>query len=142
MNNMFIWLNNRTLCKLIKQLQKMNMRTIHPVAFKIILVRTEKGNEMALVYNVTAAPAVDSDVVERRLTVTVNGVEQQTSVFQSDTTSFGEVRFAQNDNVVLTLVDVDDAGNVSTPAVLDFVATDTIPPSAPGSLGVALVREE
>lgn len=139
---MFVWINNKTLCRLVKQLQKMNMRTIHPLAFKTVLVRTEKGDPMALVYNVTSAPAVDADVVERRLLVTVNGVEQQASVFPSDTTSFGEVKFAQNDSVVLTLVDVDDAGNVSTPAVLEFVANDTIPPSAPGSLGAALVREE
>lgn len=120
----------------------MNMRTIHPLAFKTVLVRKEKGIDMALVYNVTAAPVTDSDVVERRLTATVNGTAGETKVYPSDTTSFGEFSFAQNDNVVLTLVDVDDAGNVSTPAVVDFTATDTLPPSAPGQLGVALVREE
>lgn len=139
---MFVWINSKLICRLNKQLQKMNMRTIHPLAFKTVLVRKEKGIDMALVYNVTAAPVTDSDVVERRLTATVNGTAGETKVYPSDTTSFGEFSFAQNDNVVLTLVDVDDAGNVSTPAVVDFTATDTLPPSAPGQLGVALVREE
>jgi len=127
---------------LIKQLRKMDMRTIQPIAFHNYLVRTEKGETMALVYSVTAAAPVDADVVERRLTVTVNGEEKSSQVYAPETTSFGELSFAQNDKVVLTLVDVDDAGNVSTPAVLDFDATDTIPPTVPGGLGVALVREE
>ncbi len=128
--------------RLINQLRKMDMRTIHPIAFNKYLVRVEKGDIMALVYNVTAAAPVDADVVERRLNVTVNGEEKNSQFYSPETTSFGELSFTQNDSVVLTLVDVDDAGNVSTPAVLEFVAADTIPPVAPGGLGVALVREE
>ena len=97
---------------------------------------------MALVYTVSAGAVVDSDVRERRLTVTTNGNDGGTTVFPRETTSFGELRFADNDNVVLTLVDVDDSGNVSSPAVAEFVATDTIAPAAPGEFGVTLVREE
>jgi hypothetical protein len=97
---------------------------------------------MALVYTVSAGPVVDSDVRERKLTVTINGSDGGTTVFPRETTSFGELRFADNDNVVLTLVDVDDSGNVSSPAVAEFVATDTIAPAAPGEFGVTLVREE
>ena len=120
----------------------MDMRTIHPIAFKSTFVRKEKGNNMSLVYNVTAGPVVDTDVVERRLTVTVNGEVSQNTTNSSDTTSFGEFSFSENDNVVLTLVDVDDVGNVSSPAVLEFAAADTIPPAKPGEFGVTLVREE
>lgn len=121
----------------------MNMRTIHPIAFHVKLVRKERDNFMALVYSVTSGPVVDQDVSERRLSITVNGeTVEQARVFPSDTTSFGELSFAQGDNVVLTLVDVDDVGNVSQPAVLEFVASDTIPPSQPGEFGVSLVREE
>lgn len=67
---------------------------------------------MGLVYAVTAGPAVDSDVVSRRLSVTVGG-ETTTTSFSADSTSFGEVTVPQDAAVVLTLVDVDDAGNVS-----------------------------
>ena len=119
------------------------MRTIHPNAFRVKYVRTDKrGHVMALVYNVTAGAAVDADVVERKLSVVVNGEDRGNTSFPAETTSFGELSFGDNDNVVLTLVDVDDAGNVSSPAVAEFVATDTIPPAQPGEFGVTLVREE
>jgi hypothetical protein len=42
---------------------------------------------------------------------------------------------------MLSLVDVDDVGNTSPPATLEFVATDTIPPEVPGGFTVSLVRE-
>lgn len=96
---------------------------------------------MGLVYEVTCAAPVDADVVERRFTVSVNGEVVSTDVFEGSTVSLGEKVFKQGDNVVLNLVDVDDVGNVSEPAVVEFVANDTIPPSVPGLL-VSLVREE
>lgn len=97
---------------------------------------------MYLVYSVTAAAPVDADVVARRLMVTVNGLPQSTTEYPSETTSFSEVRVEQDAEVVLSLVDIDDAGNVSEPAVYEFVAVDTIPPAKPGEFGVTLVREE
>lgn len=95
-----------------------------------------------LIYSVSAAPVVDSDVVTRRLTVLVNGEAREPVDFAADATSLGELGFNDDEEVVLTLVDIDDAGNASEPAVFEFVATDTIPPAAPGSLGVSLLREE
>lgn len=96
---------------------------------------------MGLVYEVTCASPVDTDVVERRLTVTVNGVSVATDVYAGDVTNLGERTFVQGDIVSLSFVDVDDVGNVSDPAVVEFVANDTIAPSVPG-LDVKLVREE
>jgi len=128
---------------LIRQMQKVGMRTIHPNAFRIKLVRTDKrSNSMALIYNVTAGAVVDADVVGRKLSVVVNGEDRGVTDYPADTTSFGELSFSDNDSVVLSLVDVDDAGNSSSPAVLEFVALDTIPPAQPGEFGVTLVREE
>lgn len=97
---------------------------------------------MSLVYSVTSGPAVDSDVVTRRLLVTVNGEVVSTVDHPKDTTSFGEIVVPQDANVVVTLVDVDDSGNESQPAFFEFEAKDTIAPAQPGSLGVTLVREE
>lgn len=95
-----------------------------------------------LVYKVSVAPAVDADVVERRLTVVVNGlVVEGPKVFPASATDLGEVRAEQGASVLLTLVDVDDAGNRSEPASLEFVAEDTLPPAQPGALGVTLVAE-
>jgi hypothetical protein len=105
-------------------------------------VRLTVRRDQMLVYVVTAAPPVDQDVVSRRLTVSVNGETDQYVEYPADTTQFGELSFEQGDEVTLALSDVDDAGNVSVPALLEFVASDTIPPSKPGSFGVTLVREE
>lgn len=93
-----------------------------------------------LYYAVSAAPPVDKDVVSRRLTVTVNG-EAKTTDYTADATDLGEVGAKEGDLVVLVLVDVDDAGNVSAPAEISFTAADTLPPAAP-EFGVTLVREE
>ena len=96
---------------------------------------------MGLVYELTCAAPVDADVMERRLTVTVNGVVLGTDVFSSDVTNLGERSFVHGDSVVLSLVDVDDVGNMSEPAVVTFVASDTIAPSSP-ALNIQLLREE
>lgn len=94
-----------------------------------------------LYYAVTAAPPTDYDVVQRRLTVTVNGVSQGTRVYGPTTTDLGEVAVLEGSEVVLVLQDLDDADNLSEPAEVSFVAADTLPPARPG-LEVTLVRED
>lgn len=136
----FFWLNNKLFRRYLNLLQKLTMQNIQPFAFRCNFLYRE-GKEM-LVYSVTAGAVVDKDVAERRLSVTVNGEVRETKPFAPETTSFGELSFADNDNVVLSLVDVDDAGNVSAPAVVEFVALDTVAPAAPGEFGVSFVREE
>lgn len=96
---------------------------------------------MALVYAVTAGAPVDADVVTRELTVIVNGSQQKQAIFDGSATDLGEITVEQDSEVTLTLVDIDDAGNRSSPATVDFKAFDTIAPSAPGEFGVSLLRE-
>jgi len=112
-----------------------------PVGLKVVLL---KGETMAnvLTYSVSAAAPVDGDVVARLLTFVVNGEYQ--GVTELPATAAGVLKtfsVPQDAEVVLTLVDVDDAGNKSEPAVLTFVALDTIPPAQPGSFGVTLLSE-
>ena len=97
-----------------------------------------------LTYRVSVGPAVDADVIERRLVVAVDGLvpADAVKVFPGAATELGEVSVPQGASVLLTLVDVDDAGNRSEPAELEFVAEDTLPPAQPGAFGVTLVREE
>jgi hypothetical protein len=97
---------------------------------------------MALVFQVTAGAPVDGDVVSRELTTVVGGEVVSTKEFAGSDVLLGEISVPQDAEVVLTLVDIDDAGNRSQPAVVEFTATDTISPSQPGSFGVSLVREE
>lgn len=96
-----------------------------------------------LVYKVSVAPAADKDVVERQLTVAINGlvIADASRVFPADAADLGVVSAKQGDVVMLVLVDVDDAGNRSEPATLEFEAKDTLPPPAPGAFGVTLVAE-
>ncbi len=95
-----------------------------------------------LTYRVSVGPVVDADVVERQLVVALdNAPNGDVKVFSADTTELGEISVPQGSFVSLTLVDVDDAGNRSEPAVLEFFAQDTLPPTQPGSFGVTLVRE-
>jgi hypothetical protein len=118
------------------------MRMNRPYAVRVTLIRRLEFSEM-LVYAVSAGPAVDPDVVARRLSITVNGETVSSPVeFAADSTTLGEVKAPQGAIVVLSLVDVDDAGNVSEPAVVEFTANDTIPPTTPGGLGITLLREE
>jgi hypothetical protein len=124
-----------------KQLRRIAFRAARPVALQVWLARQERNAVDTLVYQVTAQPPVDHDVVERRLTVSVNGVSS-VNTYPGDTTDFGEaVRAVEGSSVVLSLVDVDNAGNESAPALVSYEATDTLPPQRP-EFGVVLVREE
>lgn len=96
-----------------------------------------------LTYIVSVGPVVDADVVSRELSVFVDGAETAREIrsYPADATGLGTVLVTQGSAVVLKLVDVDDAGNRSEPAVLEFTATDTLAPAVPGGLGVTLVNE-
>lgn len=123
------------------ELRRLAMRMRRPHAARLRLIRREIAS-MALVYSVTAAPSIDPDVVARQLTVIVNGEASGAPAdFPPEATSFGEIIVPQDAQVIVTLVDIDDAGNVSEPAVFEFTAADTIPPAKPGEFGVTLVRE-
>lgn len=93
-----------------------------------------------LVYDVLL-PAAGVDVESRELTVTING-EAQPVLTPDKFATTQQIRVAQDATCHLSLVDVDDAGNRSEPSTFDFVATDTIAPPQPGTLGVTLVGEE
>jgi hypothetical protein len=126
-----------------KNLKRKYERVIRPLYLRYKFIRkTKKGRKMALVYEVSCAAPVSDDVVSRVLTVSVNGQEVSVANYIPSATNLGELVFEQDDNVVLSLVDVDDAGNKSEATVLEFVALDTVAPESPTGLGVKLVREE
>lgn len=130
------------LCDNCIQIKRKYLRLLKPKMFGYKYVTKKEGEYiMPLVYEIKCDPPVDNDVVERRLTVSINGEVVSTDVYSHTTISFGEQSFVQGDNVTLKLIDVDDVGNMSEPAIVEFVANDTIAPSVPG-LSVVLVREE
>jgi hypothetical protein len=114
------------------------------VSRPVLLIVSQKGKSPmsdVLTYQVTVGAPVDHDVVSRQLTVTVDGVSNDARFYDGGATDLGTIEVVQNSNVVLSLVDVDDAGNYSEPAVVEFVASDTLRPSTPGSFSVTLVSE-
>lgn len=94
-----------------------------------------------LVYEIAVGAPAGGDVVARRLTVVVNGLPQEVKEFPAETVSFGALSVPQDAEVQLALSDRDDAGNYSEPAVIEFVAIDTIAPPQPGTFTVTLVGE-
>lgn len=110
-----------------------------PICFRATL--RNKAMPDKLTYSVTAGPATDADVVTRTVTVTINGEPSGSRDYPADTLRFEQLVVSEGDSVVMTLVDTDNAGNPSAPAVVEFVAADTLPPSQPGGFGVSLVGE-
>jgi hypothetical protein len=112
-----------------------------PVGLRVVL---QRGETMAnvLTYRVSVNAPVDGDVVSRELTVTVNGVESSVVTAAGNATDLGSVDVPQDSLVVLSLVDVDDSGNKSAPATVEFVALDTLAPAQPGGFNVTLVSEK
>lgn len=94
-----------------------------------------------LVYTATLPTVETADVVSQELTIDIDGVSN-TESYAKDATTSNEFSAADNANVTLSLVYVDDAGNRSEARVQMFVATDTIAPAQPGEVGVNLIREE
>lgn len=111
-----------------------------PVEFGVTLIGSAEMGDV-LTYQVSAGPVVDHDVVTRELSCVVDGGEAVVSTFAGSATDLGLVTVPQGADVVLSLVDIDDAGNRSDAAVVSFVAADTIPPAAPGAFGVTLIGE-
>jgi hypothetical protein len=121
--------------------QRMDKRPAAPVLLGVVQFRSDEYMADVLSYTVTAALPVDADVVSRTLTIVVNGENMGTVDVPVDSTELHVFSAPQDAEVTLTLVDMDDAGNKSEPAVYLFVATDTIAPAQPGGLGVTLTGE-
>ena len=95
-----------------------------------------------LTYEATL-PAVPegTDVASQVLSVVVNQTPQAEQTLDK-TATIATFEVPQGSNVDLSLVYVDDGGNRSEPRMQSFVATDTIPPSAPGEFGEIKVVSE
>jgi hypothetical protein len=87
-----------------------------------------------LIYSITASKPVDIDVVGRRLQVFVNGVRLSVKTYSADTENFDQIVVNHNDEISISLYDIDHVGNVSEPAMIEFTAKDTISPEKPKGL--------
>lgn len=89
-------------------------------------------------------PAVPAgkDVVSQIFTASVGGVEVVSQELATDVTVSPQYEVQEGATVDLSCVHKDNAGNLSPARTQQYVATDTIPPDAPGEFGeVRLVSE-
>lgn len=105
------------------------------------------GEVTILKYKITFPPVVASDTKDREVTTAVTKedgtvVEPTVKSYPAGDASF-EATFDRNDQVSLTLVDIDGSGNRSVPSeAFTFTATDTIAPPQPGQFAVELLSDE
>ena len=91
-----------------------------------------------LVYSLTASKPEDADVVSRKLEIYVNGVRVSSKLYDANTEHFDPLVVSHNDEVKAYLYDIDHVDNVSEPAVIEFVAKDTVAPKKPKDLQYSL----
>lgn len=103
--------------------------------------RADENMADTMTYEIAVGGPATQDVVSRELTVVVDGVYRDPVVFPAYEVSFGRISVPQDSEVVVSLVDVDDAGNRSEPSTVSFKAIDVVPPAAPGGLNVTVVGE-
>jgi hypothetical protein len=94
-----------------------------------------------LIYNLTASKPEDADVVSRKLEIYVNGVRVSSKLYDANTESFDPLIVSHNDEVKGYLYDIDHVDNISEPAVVEFVAKDTVAPKKPKDLQYSLSNQ-
>lgn len=82
-----------------------------------------------------------SDVVARELFVSVAGGEPQVQTLDGAALESSELSGEQDNTVIGTLVDIDDAGNRSDARDFSFVLVDNLAPPQPGELGIRVTSE-
>ena len=88
-------------------------------------------------------PPGASDVNQRELSVTVNGIDTpEVHTYSGTTLLTDEIVYNADDSLVLVLVDIDGHGNRSQPSpALAYDVVDDVPPPAPGVIGVSEKRQ-
>jgi hypothetical protein len=95
-----------------------------------------------LVFTIRLPEPGAPDVVSRKVTVILNGQETLfDGAVTPETSVLGPFSGHDNDAVNVTLVDVDDAGNISPEQGVQFILEDTIPPPKPGQPTLTVVAE-
>jgi hypothetical protein len=94
-----------------------------------------------LVYNIRIPLTQSKDVISRKLTLTVNGTNIFAKNFPGNTVDFGEFLFSHNDDVLVSIQDMDDVGNLSLTFEKRFIARDTVSPETPSNMNIYFVEE-
>lgn len=115
------------------------LRLRRPEHVRLRVVREE--NEM-LRFVLVLPPTRAADVVSRRLTVIIDDASAEVEELSPTAAECGEHQGPDGALVSGSLIDIDDAGNMSEPREYSFVLSDTIPPPLPGEMGLRITGEE
>jgi hypothetical protein len=96
-----------------------------------------RSQEMLKMVGAFAFTAVNPDegVTERKFSLQIDQGTAVNKSYPPETLQSDEVKLPIGSVVHAELIDSDDAGNDSTPAVADFTVTDNIAPAQPGEFG-------
>lgn len=101
----------------------------------------ERAVIMAFKYTIKLSDPKAPDVTNREVSVVVNGADPKVETLEGIQVDYVFV-VPEDSEVSLTVVDIDNKGNRSTPSVpLVFTASDTIPPPQPDTPVIEAVEE-
>jgi len=92
-------------------------------------------------FRIVLPPPGASDVTARELAYQIGDGEQVIETLEASATELAGLSGNDNDQVVVSLTDIDDAGNRSEPREQTFTLTDTIAPPQPGEMGLIVDSE-
>lgn len=108
----------------------------------MVFIRIYKEEGGVMKFKLTLPSPGAKDVVSRKLTVAIGTDTPIEAALDGAALESLEMSASDGATVSGSLVDVDDAGNVSDPSTFSFIITDTIPPPAPGVVGLVITSDE
>lgn len=113
-----------------------------PGQVSIILTGERSRENMAdmILFSVSLPPKSAPDVASREVTIKIGEAEEVRS-FGPEVVLIEGLEGEQDVVAMISLVDVDDAGNKSEASVAEAVLADTVAPPQPGALGIIVVGE-
>ena len=94
-----------------------------------------------LQFKLSLPPGSAPDVVTQELTLKIGDADATVETFPVAQTETGQYEGAENAAIATSLVDIDGAGNRSTPHNQTFVLADTVPPGEPGDVGLIVTGQ-
>ena len=110
------------------------------VSINLIGERSREGMADMILFNVSLPPKAAPDVASREVTIKIGDAEEVKSL-GPDVELVEGLEGEQDLSVMVSLVDIDDAGNRSEASVAEAVLVDTVAPPQPGALGIVVVGE-
>lgn len=100
-----------------------------------------QGEKNMLKFCVCLPPKSASDVQSRELCVSINDADPVKTLVDGETLHVDGFVGEHGDVVTGYLVDIDGAGNVSSPRLFKFDLVDTIAPPMPGDIGLEVLGQ-